>query len=240
MIRAVFFDFYGTLVRFDPPGESIQSLILQDFGLYASEETLRQAYRKADDYMARENGRDPVFGRSLPHRNAFFTRYEHILLQAAGVEVDQEIAFQIWQKVNETPRGLALYEDVIPTLSGLKTRGLILGVITNLNGDLKKLLEDLDILQWIDVWVTSMEVGHNKPDPAVFRAALTKAKVPPREAFHVGDQYHSDVEGARSAGIHAVLLERTSHTILDGKKRPETIQTLTEVLDLIKRTHVNW
>ena len=240
MIRAFFFDFYGTLVRFDPPGESIQSLVLQDFGLHASEETLRQAYRQADDYMARENGRDPVFGRSLSRRNAFFAKYEHILLQEAGIEVDLEIASQIWQRVNETPRGLALYEDVIPTLSSLKARGLILGVITNLNGNLKKLLEDLDILQWIDVWVTSTEVGHNKPDPAVFRAALTKAEVSPREAFHVGDQYHSDVEGARAAGIHAILLERTLHNILDDKKGTETIRTLTEILDLFKRTHVNW
>ena len=47
----------------------------------------------------------------------------------------------------------------------------------------------------LDLIVTSAEVGVEKPDPAVFHAALTKAGVKPEEAVYVGDDYNNDVQG---------------------------------------------
>jgi putative hydrolase of the HAD superfamily len=49
-------------------------------------------------------------------------------------------------------------------------------------------------------------VGVEKPDPAIFRAALTALGVAAEEALYVGDLYEVDVVGARAAGIEAVLL----------------------------------
>ena len=47
-----------------------------------------------------------------------------------------------------------------------------------------------------------------KPHPPIFEAALRKAGVHPSEAVHVGDQYNSDVVGARGVGIKPVLIDR--------------------------------
>ena len=49
-------------------------------------------------------------------------------------------------------------------------------------------------------------IGVEKPDPAIFRAALTALGVAQDEALFVGDLYDVDVVGARAAGIEAVLL----------------------------------
>ena len=55
----------------------------------------------------------------------------------------------------------------------------------------------------------SADVGAEKPHPPIFLAALQRAGCAPDEALHVGDQYHSDVVGARNVGITPLLLDRT-------------------------------
>ena len=47
-----------------------------------------------------------------------------------------------------------------------------------------------------------------KPHPPIFLEALRRAEVGPQEALYVGDQYETDVKGARSVGIQPVLIDR--------------------------------
>ena len=82
----------------------------------------------------------------------------------------------------------------------------------------------------MDGAASSAVVGHAKPAPAVFEAALEIAGVAPDEALHVGDSLDNDIEGARAAGIRAVLVDRS------GGPRPagvETVRSLEEVASLI-------
>jgi len=51
-------------------------------------------------------------------------------------------------------------------------------------------------------------VGADKPEPAIFLAALERAGVNAAEAVHVGDQYKLDVVGARGVGINPILIDR--------------------------------
>jgi putative hydrolase of the HAD superfamily len=60
------------------------------------------------------------------------------------------------------------------------------------------------------VVIDSSLVGVEKPDPAIFLAALDSLGVGPEEALYVGDLYEVDVVGARAAGIEAVLLTPSS------------------------------
>ena len=54
--------------------------------------------------------------------------------------------------------------------------------------------------------IVSSVFGAEKPDPAIFLAALEALDVAPDEALYVGDLYDVDVIGARAAGMDAVLL----------------------------------
>jgi putative hydrolase of the HAD superfamily len=100
------------------------------------------------------------------------------------------------------------FEDVKPALDALKNRGLILGLISNIEQDISGTLERLGLRSRLDVVVTSQDAGANKPRPEIFRFALKKAGVPPAESVYIGDQYQVDVLGARGAGMKGILLDR--------------------------------
>ena len=55
--------------------------------------------------------------------------------------------------------------------------------------------------------VDSTEEGIEKPDPGIFRVALDRAGARAETTLHVGDLYHVDVVGARSAGLKGALLD---------------------------------
>ena len=93
------------------------------------------------------------------------------------------------------------------TLDALHAMGLKLVVVSNANGKLKSLLERIGLARRFDVMLDSAEEGVEKPDPRLFQLALDRSRSTPGETVHVGDLYHVDVEGARSAGIDAILLD---------------------------------
>ena len=101
-----------------------------------------------------------------------------------------------------------LYDDVLPTLDALRGARLILGVISNWEEWLERLMVNLGIRDYFDVAVISGLTGYEKPDRQIFEAALDAAGVLPGEAMHVGDSLRDDIEGAQAVGIRGVLLDR--------------------------------
>ncbi|MBI4311387.1 MAG: HAD-IA family hydrolase [Chloroflexi bacterium] len=209
MIKAVFFDFYGTLGRFFPPREQVQAKALSAFGYTVARDGLVRGYALADEFMGHANAGDQPMNRLQGQaRLDFFAQYEQIILREAGVDVDLATARRVWAKVQEQPYGMALYDDAIPTLQVLKERGLILGLLSNIGRESRQLTDTHGLTPYLDFAVTSAEIGSNKPHPPMFLAALERAGVQPQEALHVGDSYVSDVQGARNVGINAVLVDR--------------------------------
>jgi HAD superfamily hydrolase (TIGR01509 family) len=92
-------------------------------------------------------------------------------------------------------------------LDRLRAMGVKLVVVSNANGKLKVLFERLDLARRFDVLLDSHEEGVEKPDPRFFEIALERSGARRGETLHVGDLYHVDVQGARSAGLDAVLLD---------------------------------
>jgi putative hydrolase of the HAD superfamily len=91
-------------------------------------------------------------------------------------------------------------------LARLRDAGLKLGVVSNSDGRVESALEAAGLRDYFEVVIDSALAGVEKPDPAIFRAALAALHVSPAEALYVGDMYEIDVLGARAAGIPAVLL----------------------------------
>ena len=97
--------------------------------------------------------------------------------------------------------------DVAPTLERLRALGLKLVVVSNANGRLRRLFDRIGLSDRVDVLFDSFEEGVEKPDPRLFKIALERSGSEPETTMHVGDLYHVDVVGARSAGLQAVLLD---------------------------------
>ena len=209
MIKAVFFYLYGTLARFYPLREQIQTDACETFGFTVSHAGIVRGYSLADEFMAKVNASPlPVSHLDEAAHTRFFAKYEHLILQGAGIDVNLEVAGRVWAKVRETPYGMALFDDVLPVLEMLRVRGLILGLLSNINWDVRELCEELGLLPYLNFSITSREAGVVKPHPPIFLMALERAGVANTETLHVGDSHLSDVEGARGVGICPVLLDR--------------------------------
>lgn len=208
VLKAVFFDIYGTLAGFDPPREQIQGQAAEKFGLSVTKEGVDAGYHLADEFMTSQNARKPVRTMNGNERWTFFARFEQLVLKGAGHEVDLTLAGEIWAEVRKQEYRIALFLDVIDGLDRLRASGLIVGVISNMNVGSQRLLDDMGLTGHVDFAVTSGETGVEKPDRRIFDAALAKSGVLAGEAAVVGDQLESDIFGAENAGMRPILIDR--------------------------------
>ena len=150
------------------------------------------------------------------------------MFKEAGVDGSEQLIVDTLSKMQKFDFKLVLFDDVVPVLTQLRDLGLILGLISNVDRDIAPLCDELGLSSWLQVVVTSEDVGFRKPQPEIFREALTRAKVPAAEAIYVGDHYQIDVVGANEAGMKGVFLDRGDDfkQIIDCPR----IQSLSEIV----------
>ncbi len=134
--------------------------------------------------------------------------YLEALFTGAGVPADRmdEVARTLRRLHEEWHLWCRTLAGTVEALDRLRGAGLRLGVVSNSDGRVEEALRAAGIGDRFDVILDSALVGVEKPDPAIFRAALAALGVGPDEALYVGDLYDVDVVGARAAGMEAVLL----------------------------------
>ncbi len=87
----------------------------------------------------------------------------------------------------------------------LRDAGLKVGVLSNWDVRLRRILDDLGVVPLVDAVLVSAEIGADKPDRRAFVAVCTGFGVKANELLHLGDDADVDVEGARAAGCHGWL-----------------------------------
>lgn len=106
----------------------------------------------------------------------------------------------------EVHENFELYEDVMPVLDELRRHDLKIALISNTARALDEFVVHHRLA--VDAQLSSRAHGRTKPHASIFEAVLTRLAVAPHEAAMVGDSPADDVEGARSLGIQAFLLDR--------------------------------
>lgn len=192
MVRAVFLDALGTLVELEPPWVPLRERVPAE----VSDERLESALRAEMAYYRdhAQEGRDEASLVDLRERCAALVSDE-LGVEITADELLEAIRFEV-------------YPDVRPALRELRGRGERLVAVSNWDCSLPEVLERVGIGELLDGVVSSAGAGARKPDPAIFQRALELAGVGPDEALHVGDTPEEDLEGARAAGIRALLLDR--------------------------------
>jgi len=212
VIKAVFFDWFNTLARYEPPREELQSQALREFGIDVSPQEIMPGLMVADRDFFEENAISPVRERSPEEQARIYTRYEQTLLTEAhiNVSIKSDTLLKIMMRVQSLSQGISftLFDDVLSTLATLQERRLILGILTNYDRNMEPICQELGLQPYINFTVTSKEAGADKPNPQMFLIALQRAEVNASEATHVGDQYIVDITGARGAGISPILIDR--------------------------------
>ena len=87
-----------------------------------------------------------------------------------------------------------------PVLEALGER-YRLGVVSNFYGNLEAVCESSGLAPLFGVMADSQRVGAEKPEPAIFHAALAALQATPETAVMVGDSLRRDCEGARRSGM---------------------------------------
>lgn len=124
-------------------------------------------------------------------------------------------------------------------LESLRSRGLLLGVVSNAFDPawlLHRDLEQMGIAERIDHAVFSSEVGKRKPHPEIFERALEALEVAPAEALFVGDRLYEDVRGAAELGmttVQAVWFRADEHP--EGGEPDHQAFTQMDVLNIADR-----
>jgi len=212
VIKAIFFDWFNTLARYDPPREELQSRAMRELGINTTEQKVRRGIAVADKYLFEENFNSPIRKRSREEQVKLYLRQQEIILTELGVDITEQpdLTGKTLTRLRELSQGMrfVLFEDVLPTLKTLKKRKLVQGLLTNLDRDMAPLCRELGLEPYLDFVVTSGEVDSDKPNAPIFLAALARAGVRAEEAIHIGDQYNVDVTGARGVGITPLLLDR--------------------------------
>lgn len=232
MIKAVFFDMYNTLICYDPPREKNQAAALKKFGVEIQPEALSAPIIAADEYFYDENAKLALAKRTEEEKKKLWTQYEVILLEEAGITPTKELISAMLTEMNKFKYEMVIYADAISTITEIKNRGLITGLISNVDKDITDMLKRLQLDSLMEIVVTSQEVGFTKPHRKIFEAAISKAGIKAEEALFVGDQYKIDVLGAINAGMSAVLLDRSDYYKNDGIKEPR-INNLGQLLELL-------
>jgi putative hydrolase of the HAD superfamily len=196
--RAVLLDALGTLVELEPPWAHLAKALGTE-----PDERLVQAARAEMAYY-REHSHEGRDARSLAELRA---RCAAILSRALGREVAVETMMEAIR--------FRAFPDAIPALAELRELGLRLVCVSNWDFSLPEVLERCG-LDGLDGVVTSAEVGARKPDPAIFARALELAGCSEAEALYVGDTPEEDAEGARAAGIRALLIDRDGGADIDS------------------------
>ncbi|HWX17357.1 MAG TPA: HAD-IA family hydrolase, partial [Chthoniobacterales bacterium] len=107
-----------------------------------------------------------------------------------------------------------LYPEVVDVLEKLHPR-FQLAVVSNFDGRLRFILEQLGISKFFRHVFVSSELGADKPDPEIFRRGLKVIGLLPREVLHVGDDPERDWKAASAAGLSIFQLNRAKNSLRD-------------------------
>lgn len=205
--KAVLFDWVDTLARIVPDWSEIWLGTLSAAGIELTRKDIVHGIRTAE--LQLPEGRPMKWGDSA--EKDIFIRYMQIILEEVGAVVPgRDVLISIISKIYElfSKCTYELFDDVTPVMKKLKSRDVILGVISNMHGGLQTVCHRLKLASYLDFTLTSGEAGANKPEPAIFLEAIKRAGTNSSETIYIGDQYEIDILGAEKVGLTPVLIDR--------------------------------
>lgn len=130
------------------------------------------------------------------------------LLQDCHVEPRFDLVAELVRKDQELLIAFSrLYEDSIPFLQTLRSRGIMIAFISNCTEGTRALLNELGVSPFADSVALSCEVGCGKPSAHIYQHALDQLGTTADAALLIDDQ-PSYCAGAVALGMNAVQIAR--------------------------------
>ncbi|HET7541069.1 MAG TPA: HAD family hydrolase [Polyangiaceae bacterium] len=137
-----------------------------------------------------------------------------IRAQAADPEYAEKIAQLLWDAQPTHNLWRKPIAGMFELVAELAAQRVPVGIISNSEGHLAELVEELGQRALFDVIIDSGRVGVDKPNPRIFQLAAEALGVKLEQIVHVGDAWEADVLGARAAGAQAIWYAPTDERAL--------------------------
>ena len=235
MIKAVTFDFWNTIATV-PPGAMAE----------ARQEAIAAACVSGDveieadlllaslEQVGLDWERSWAEGRHLHPHEAAAGLVQALGLEGAAREMVAEAFLGAGRQVE-----LEFASGIHACLGELDAREIRLGIVCDVGfsgGELlRELLDAEGLLGHFGGWAFSDEVGHYKPAPQIFEAALEALGAEAEEAMHVGDLRRTDVAGAAALGMTTVRYRGLNDELEDMAEADFVIDIHDELLTVISR-----
>lgn len=206
-IRAVFFDAGETLVHPYPSFPELFAQVLEREGHPTDPEIVRRALHLVSDRFAQAARSGELWSTSAERSKQFWISVYRRFLERIDVPADDGLADRLYTTFTDLSN-YRLFPDAPSVLESLRGRNLFMGLVSNFEEWLERLLDALDVTRYFEVVVISGVEGVEKPDPAIFRLALERSGMRPEESAYVGDNPFFDVEPAAQVGMLPVLIDR--------------------------------
>ncbi len=177
--RAVLFDLDGTLVDTVDAFYQLAKRTGAEFGLEVSRERMYETLNHGISYW------DHVVPETAEDRPAMIKKLNNR-------------AMELWPELIKDSAGA--FTGVVETLSGLKTAGFALGIVTGSGEWSLDLLYGLGVAGMFDAVITGYDVKKRKPDPEGLNKCLERMDVAPGDAVYVGDSV-IDMQASHAAGV---------------------------------------
>ncbi|MGW0161297.1 HAD family hydrolase [Mycobacterium sp. NPDC003323] len=202
VIRAVLFDYSGTLFRLEEDDSWFEGILVDEKEVdgHVQAELMRRVTAPTGSSvpMSQEQQHNWANRDLEPHLHR--EAYLHVLRESG---LTGEDAAALYPKLVD-PASWTPYPDTARVLNGLRAAGVKTAVVSNIAFDLRPALAAADT--GVDEYVLSFEVGAIKPDAAIFATALGRLGVAAEDALMIGDSEEAD-GGARALGCRFALVD---------------------------------
>jgi 2-haloalkanoic acid dehalogenase type II len=212
MVKAVLFDFWGTLVEngTTSPTREVLRII-----------RVRRPFREFIGPFE-----DTFFTQKWDSQEQGFRAvFDHFGARPHPIALEKCVGLWNKNKLLAKP-----YEDTEQVLSTLKKKGYKLALLSNTdNFSVDFVLDKYKLRDYFDAVLFSYDCGLLKSDPKMFEKVLDDLGVSADEAIMVGDSLETDVAGAKAAGVQAILIDHNGKRVFSPK-----VAQLHEILPIIE------
>jgi len=139
------------------------------------------------------------------------------VIEACGVRPDPSVVSEIVELERKSlPGRTRLYEDSLPVVRALREAKIPTALISNCSHSTRPIVDALGLEDEFDAVLLSFEVRAAKPDPVIYREALSRLRGPdPARTVFVDDQAKY-CDGAAAVGLQTRLIVRDGANPAEG------------------------
>ncbi len=221
--EVVFFDAVGTLFGVKDSVGTVYSAIAKKYGVEGNPKIIDVAF-----YESFNRASSLGFSITDPHniqqqefdwwKNLAVITFEKAGLISNFTDFDE--FFRELYVYFATKKPWYLYQDTISCLENWQQKKVTLGIISNFDTRIYSVLKALKIDHFFSSITISSETGAAKPNKKIFIQALSKHNCSPQKAWHIGDSFTDDYQGAKDIGITSFHLKRGYNTNIKKNQLP--------------------